>query len=70
MPLAIKIIKRIAVRPIEVQPAVIVTSKAIGCLAIDAGHIALAVADRFGNPIEKSTIPVDPSGSTCRCLVR
>ena len=55
-----------AIATVEAQPAKIVTSKAGGCVAIDlnARHIALAIVDRYGNPIEKRTIPLDLRGMT------
>ena len=53
-----------AIATVEARPAEVVTAKSTGCVGIDinAKHVALAVVDRFGNPIEKRTIPMDLRG--------
>ena len=50
-----------AIATVEVQPAELTTTRAAGCVGIDLNdrHIAVAVIDRFGNPVEKRTIPMD-----------
>ena len=46
---------------VEVQPAEVATSQLGGCVGLDLNdrHLAWAVIDRFGNPVDKRTIPMD-----------